>query len=193
MSSDLHDAGVAEIGLGLAALGRPGYINLGHGADVADARLDAMERTAHAVLDAAYEAGVRAFDPARSYRAAEAFLASWIRRRGLAPEDVAVSSKWGYAYTAGWRVDADRHEVKDLSVEQLRRQWRETRQLLGEHVRLYQIHSATLESGVLDDPAVREELAALRAGGIRIGLTVTGAGQPATIERALALGGFDSV
>ena len=190
MSSDSQDA---RIGLGLAALGRPGYINLGHGADVADPRREEMERTAHAVLDAAYEAGVRAFDAARSYGAAEEFLASWIQRRGLAPDDVAVSSKWGYAYTAGWRVVADRHEVKDLSADQLRRQWRETRELLGEHVRLYQIHSATLESGVLDDPAVLEELAALRAGGIRIGLTATGAGQAATIERALAVGGFDAV
>jgi aryl-alcohol dehydrogenase-like predicted oxidoreductase len=193
MASDSRDAGIAEIGLGLAALGRPGYINLGHGADVADTRREEMERTAHAVLDVAYEAGVRAFDAARSYGAAEAFLASWIQHRGLAPEDIAVSSKWGYAYTAGWRVDAERHEVKDLSADQLRRQWRETRELLGDHVRLYQIHSATVESGVLHDPAVRQELATLRAGGIRIGLTVTGTGQAATIERALAVGGFDAV
>jgi len=188
MSSDAHSAGVAELGLGLAALGRPGYINLDHGADIADASREAMERTAQAVLDAAYEAGVRAFDAARSYGAAEAFLASWLERRGLSPEHVAVSSKWGYAYAAGWRVHANRHEVKDLSAKQLRRQWGETRELLGEHVRLYQIHSATLESGVLDDTAVREELAVLRAGGIRIGLTVTGAGQAATIERALVVG-----
>ena len=60
-------------------------------------------------------------------------------------------------------------------------------------MRLYQIHSATLESGVLDDPDVRAELAALRASGVRVGLTVTGAGQAATIDRALAVGGFDAV
>lgn len=193
MASDPDGVGGAAVGLGLAALGRPAYINLGHRGDVADPRREAMERTAHAVLDAAYEAGVRAFDVARSYGAAEAFLGSWLQRRGLAPEDVVVSSKWGYAYTAGWRVDADPHEVKDLSAEQLRRQRAETRALLGDHLRLYQIHSATLESGVLDDAAVREELAALRAGGIRIGLTVTGVDQAATIERALATGGFDAV
>jgi len=59
-------------------------------------------------------------------------------------------------------------------------------------VRLSQIHSATLESGVLDDPDVRDELAALRARGVQIGLTVTGTDQAATIQRALA-GGFDAV
>ena len=183
----------ARMGLGLAALGRPGYINLGHGEDIADTSLEAMERAAHAVLDAAYEGGVRWFDAARSYGRAEEFLASWLASRGLRREDVTVSSKWGYRYTAGWRVDAAEHEVKDLSVEHMRTQWRESRVLLGEHLDLYQIHSATLESGVLDDPAVRRELDALRAEGIRVGLTVTGEQQAATIDRAVAGGGFDSV
>ena len=183
----------AEIGLGLAALGRPGYINLGHGRDVQDIAVERMERAAHDVLDAAYADGVRAFDAARSYGRAEAFLASWLERRGLAPGDVQVSSKWGYSYTAGWRVDADEHEVKELTAAQLRRQWRETSDLLGDHVRLYQIHSATLDSGVLDDREVRAELAALRERGVRIGLTVTGAHQAETIERALETGGFDAV
>src|SRR4051812_49777735 len=36
MTSDVRDARTAEIGLGLAALGRPGYINLRHGSDIAD-------------------------------------------------------------------------------------------------------------------------------------------------------------
>jgi aryl-alcohol dehydrogenase-like predicted oxidoreductase len=183
----------AEIGLGLAALGRPGYINLGHGADVEDIAVKRMESRAHGVLDAAYEEGVRAFDAARSYGRAEAFLASWLERRGLRPGDVQVSSKWGYSYTAGWRVDADEHEVKELTAAQLRRQWRETSELLDGHVSLYQIHSATLESGVLDDAEVRAELDALRERGVRIGLTVTGPGQAATIERALETGGFDAV
>jgi aryl-alcohol dehydrogenase-like predicted oxidoreductase len=187
------DPASAQIGLGLAALGRPGYINLGHGRDVGDIAVEPMERAAHEVLDAAYEEGVRAFDAARSYGRAEAFLASWLERRGLRPGDVQVSSKWGYSYTAGWRVDADEHEVKELTAAQLRRQWRETSELLDGHVRLYQIHSATIESGVLDDAEVRAELSALRELGVRIGLTVTGAGQAATIERSLETGGFDAV
>ena len=183
----------AQIGLGLAALGRPAYINVGHGDDVADASVEGMERAAHEVLDAAYERGVRWFDAARSYGRAEAFLASWLGRSGVRPGEITVSSKWGYRYTAGWRVDADEHEVKDLSVDHFRTQWRESRELLGDWLDLYQIHSATLDSGVLDDPAVRRELDALRDSGVRVGLTVTGEDQAGTIERALAVGGFDSV
>ena len=184
---------VSPVGLGLAALGRPGYINLGHAGDVGDTDVEAMERHAHAVLDAAYEGGVRYFDAARSYGRAEAFLASWLGRRGLSRSDVTVGSKWGYTYTADWRVDVDEHEVKDLSVGTLRRQLGETRALIGEHLALYQIHSATIESGVLDDAEVREELARLREAGVRIGFTATGPRQAATIEHALEVGGFDAV
>jgi len=184
---------VSVVGLGLAALGRPGYINLGHGDDVADASLGGMERAAHAVLDAAYDRGVRHFDAARSYGRAEAFLSSWLRARGLRRDEVVVSSKWGYEYTADWRVDAEHHEIKELSAGRLRTQWGESQALLGEWLALYQIHSATLESGVLDDPGVREQLDAIRAGGVRVGLSVTGAAQAATIDRAVEGGGFDEV
>jgi aryl-alcohol dehydrogenase-like predicted oxidoreductase len=184
---------VSAIGLGLAALGRPAYINLGHGGDFEDRSVRGMERAAHAVLDAAFERGVRHFDAARSYGRAEEFLASWLDRRGLRREDVRVSSKWGYSYTGGWRLDADQHEVKELSAEQLEHQWRESSDLLGNWLVLYEIHSATLDSGVLEDDGVRSQLAAIRAGGVAVGLTTTGAEQAATIDRALAVGGFDAV
>jgi aryl-alcohol dehydrogenase-like predicted oxidoreductase len=185
---------VSRIGLGLAALGRPGYINLGHGKDLrGQTGIDAMERNAHEVLDAAYDGGVRYFDAARSYGKAEAFLASWLERRGLGPGEVTVGSKWGYTYTAGWRVDADPAEVKDLSAATLRRQIAESRALLGPHLSLYQIHSATLDSGVLEDREVLEELGALRDEGVAIGFSVTGPQQAETIRRALEVGGFDTV
>ena len=185
---------VSRVGLGLAALGRPGYINLGHGEDLAG-RIDVagMEQNAHDVLDAAYERGVRYFDAARSYGKAEEYLASWLARRELRPDDVTVGSKWGYRYTADWRVDAEEHEVKDLSVRTLRQQLGESRTLLGGHLDLYQIHSATLESGVLEDDAVLAELERLRADGLAVGLSVTGPRQAETIEHAVDTGRFDTV
>ena len=185
---------MSRLGLGLAALGRPAYINVGHGSDLAGrTEVADLEQHVHTLLDAAHEGGVRYFDAARSYGQAEAFLSSWLERRGLAPGAVTVGSKWGYTYTAGWRVDAVRHEVKDLSLATLRRQVAESRDLLGPHLRVYQIHSATLESGVLHDRDVLEELRRLRETGLAIGLTVTGVQQAATIERALEVELFDTV
>jgi aryl-alcohol dehydrogenase-like predicted oxidoreductase len=185
---------VSRIGLGLAALGRPGYINLGHAKDLAgETDVESMRAHAHAVLDTAYAAGVRYYDAARSYGKAEEFLGSWLNERGFGPDDVTVGSKWGYTYTANWRADAEVNEVKELTVTNLRRQLAETRELLGSHLRLYQIHSATLESGVLDDAAVLDELARARAGGLAIGFTTTGPNQRETIERALELDAFDTV
>jgi aryl-alcohol dehydrogenase-like predicted oxidoreductase len=181
------------IALGLAALGRPGYLTLGHGLDFEDHSVKAMADRSHEVLDAAYRAGVRHFDAARSYGRAEEFLGSWLRSRSIEPGAVTVSSKWGYTYTAGWRVDADPPEVKDLSAETLRRQLEETREQLGPYLRLYQIHSATVSSGVLDDPAVLAELDALRSTGVAVGMSVTGLEQAATIEHAAQSGRFDTV
>ena len=92
---------VTSLGLGLAALGRPGYINLGHAAahnhnyDVA-----AMESHAHTVLDAAWKAGIRYFDVARSYGKAEKFLSSWLAKRNVGEAVLTIGSKWGYTYTA---------------------------------------------------------------------------------------------
>jgi aryl-alcohol dehydrogenase-like predicted oxidoreductase len=177
---------VTRIGLGLAALGRPGYINLGRHADLGDERsVEAMRERAHEVLDAAWEAGIGYFDAARSYGRAEEFLASWLAARGIGPADVTVGSKWGYTYTAAWQVGAEVNEVKDLSVSTLRRQVAESRDLLGSWLRLYQIHSATVDSGVLADRAVLAELVRLREDGLAIGLTVSGPGQADTIRAAL--------
>jgi aryl-alcohol dehydrogenase-like predicted oxidoreductase len=184
---------VSRLGLGLAALGRPGYINLGHADDLEhDYDAAAMEAHCHAVLDAAWQLGIRYFDAARSYGQAEAFLASWLSAHRITPGDVAVGSKWGYTYTAGWRVDATRHEVKDHSLSMLRRQMAESRELLGAHLKLYQIHSATLESGVLENRDVLEELARLRDGGLHIGLTLSGPNQAEVLRGAMdvTIGGW---
>ncbi len=183
----------SAVALGLAALGRPGYLNLGHGHDFEDRSVAALEERTHEVLDAARDAGVRHIDAARSYGRAEEFLSSWLRTRSIEPGALTVSSKWGYTYTANWRIDADPPEVKELTAETLRRQLDETRSLLGPYLSLYQIHSATLSSGVLDDEAVLGELAELRRSGVAVGASVSGAEQSATIARLVDLGCFDTV
>lgn len=180
---------VTPMGLGMAALGRPGYINLGHAADLnRDYRVEAMEAHSHKVLDAAWDLGVRYFDAARSYGRAEQFLGSWLASRHVDPEKVTVGSKWGYTYTAGWQVEAHKHEVKEHTLPVLQRQIGESRALLGDHLDLYQIHSATLDSGVLDNPAVLGELARLKETGLRIGLSLSGPKQAETLRKALAIG-----
>jgi aryl-alcohol dehydrogenase-like predicted oxidoreductase len=176
------------VGLGLAALGRPAYIDLGRPADLGpDRGIEALERRCHEVLDAAYAAGIRYLDAARSYGRAEEFLASWLRKRGLVPSDLTIGSKWGYTYVGDWRMDAETQEVKDHSLAALTRQTAETRTLLGDHLDLYQIHSATLDSGVLEDQAVLAELTRLHEEGLVIGLSSSGPAQAATIRRALEL------
>lgn len=179
---------VSRTGLGLAALGRPGYINLGHAQDLNQKyEVAVMEAHTHTVLDAAWTAGIRYFDAARSYGRAEAFLSSWLKQRDIEPAAVAVGSKWGYTYTAGWQIEAEKHEIKEHSLPVLRRQIGESRALLGSYLNLYQIHSATLDSGVLENEAVLNELAQLRQEGLLIGLSLSGANQAATLHRALAV------
>lgn len=177
---------VSPIGLGLAAVGRPAYIDLGRDSDLgADRSVEAMERLTHELLDAAHAAGIRYVDAARSYGLAERFLGSWLAKRGLSPGDLTVGSKWGYQYVGGWRLDAPVHEVKDHSLAALERQYAESRAELGEWLRLYQVHSATLESGILEDTTVLRALDRMRRQGMVIGLTVSGPRQPDVIRRAL--------
>jgi aryl-alcohol dehydrogenase-like predicted oxidoreductase len=82
---------VTPLGLGLAALGRPGNINLGHAADLAhDYDVAGMAARTYAVLDAAWAAGIRYFDAARSYGRAEEFLGHWLAARQILPGAVTV-------------------------------------------------------------------------------------------------------
>ena len=172
-------ANAPRLGLGMASLGRPGYINLGHAADLPDDRdsVEAMKQHAKQVLDVAYELGIRYIDCARSYGESEAFVASWLNDQS--PDVVAsmvVGSKWGYEYTAGWRVqveEGESHEVKKHTVAQYTRQIEETRGLLGEKLSLYQIHSATFESGVLESKEVLDALEGLRDAGVDVGASVS--------------------
>jgi aryl-alcohol dehydrogenase-like predicted oxidoreductase len=177
---------VTPIGLGLAAVGRPAYINLGRDRDLPPRRSvgELRDRT-HELLDAALAAGVRYVDVARSYGRAEAFLGSWLARQPAGEPVPTVGSKWGYSYVGEWQLDAPIHEVKDHGLAAFRRQLAESRAILGERLRLYQVHSATLESGILEDRAVIRALAGLADEGVVVGLSVSGPRQGETVRRAL--------
>ncbi|HEV2778138.1 MAG TPA: aldo/keto reductase [Actinophytocola sp.] len=174
---------IDRLGVGLAALGRPAYINLGReGALPATRSVGEMRAACWAVLDAAYAAGIRWVDVARSYGRAEEFLAGWLTDRGHA--DVTVSSKWGYAYVGGWRLDAEVHEVKEHTLARFTHQFGQTRSLLGDRLALYQVHSLTPDSPLFDD---HELTAALARSGVRLGFSTSGPAQAETIARALDL------
>jgi len=176
----------AKLGLGTAALGRPGYVTLDHARDLGGEYSEsAMESHAHKVFDAAFDLGVRYFDAARSYGRAEDFLATWLQRRGIEPNQVVIASKWGYTYTAGWSTTAEQHEIKDHSLATFTRQLGETIDRLGRYLSLYQIHSVTAEGRTLDDGALIDAIARLKEKGIRAGLTVSGSGQDIAIRKAL--------
>jgi aryl-alcohol dehydrogenase-like predicted oxidoreductase len=176
-----------HIGLGLAAVGRPGYINLGRDQDLGtDRSVEALRARTHELLDAAYAQGVRYFDAARSYGRSEEFLAGWLAAH---PEidDIVVGSKWGYTYTADWSTDAERHEVKDHSLETYERQRAETAALLGDRLDLYQIHSVTPDSPALTDKNLHARLAEAAAEGVTVGFSTSGPAQADAIRAALAV------
>lgn len=176
-----------HLGLGLAAVGRPGYINLGRDRDLgADRSADALRARTHELLDAAYAQGVRYVDAARSYGRSEEFLADWLRARPHTG-DVVVGSKWGYTYTAGWRTDAERHEVKDHGLATYERQRAESAALLGDRIDLYQIHSVTPDSPALTDKELHARLAEAAASGTTVGFSTSGPAQADAIRAALAV------
>lgn len=178
---------VSRMGIGLAALGRPAYINLGHADDLGpDHGVAALRRRTGDVLDAAWNAGVTYVDVARSYGRAEEFLASWLAGRSVELRP-AVGSKWGYEYTGEWRIDAKTHEVKEHSVAMFQRQHAQTSVLLGDDLDLYQVHSLTVDSPALEDTALLDALARLRETGVGVGVSLSGPRQPEALERALAV------
>ncbi|GGO89934.1 aldo/keto reductase [Wenjunlia tyrosinilytica] len=181
------DPGTARIGLGLAAVGRPAYINVGRDRDLpAERSVDTMRRITHELLDSAYSWGIRSIDTARSYGRAEEFLADWLNGRDDI-HDLTVSSKWGYTYTADWAMDAETHEVKEHSTEAFERQLEQTRRLLGNWLSLYQVHSVTPDSPLFSDTALQRRLAALAADGVTVGMSTSGPRQADAIRAALEL------
>jgi aryl-alcohol dehydrogenase-like predicted oxidoreductase len=185
---------MTQLGLGLAALGRPEYLTVGH-SDAVDGRFDpaALEQLCHAVLDAAWDSGVRHFDVARSYGWAERFLGSWLSRHPNRRQELAIGSKWGYAYVADFQRGAEVHEVKEHSVARLAEQWPETLHELGSAPDHYLIHSVTPDSTALNDTALLDDLRALADSGTRIGISTSGPHQADVVHAALDIGVFSSV
>ncbi|MFF7927267.1 aldo/keto reductase [Streptomyces mirabilis] len=176
-----------HIGLGLAAVGRPGYINLGRDHDLGEDRsVETLRARTHELLDAAYAQGVRYFDAARSYGRSEEFLADWLKSRPDV-DDVVIGSKWGYTYTADWTTDAEQHEVKDHTLATYERQRAETAALLGDRLDLYQIHSVTPDSPALTDKELHAKLAEAAVQGLSIGFSTSGPAQADAIRAALAV------
>lgn len=169
----------------MAAIGRPQYINIKTADSLQNPDKNALQTHALQLLDTAYQLGIRHFDSAPGYGIAEEILLDWVRKRNYS--DIGISTKWGYIYTANFEKNPEQHEVKEHSLQVLKQQWTYSKQLLP-HLNMYQIHSATLDSGVLENTDVLEELTAIKnTFHIQIGLTTSGVQQNEVIKKALAL------
>lgn len=174
-----------KLGLGLAALGRPEYINIRQQKNI-DKSFEAFHRNASTILDLAYSKGIRYFDTAPSYGKGESFLTEWNAKNNYT--DVTLSTKWGYTYKANWQLGyKDKHEIKEHSLTKLKEQWQTSKVLLP-NLKIYQVHSATLESGILENNTVLEELHKLKKeNNLKIGISTSGVNQKKVIEKALAI------
>ncbi len=169
------------IGLGTAAIGRPLYINIRYKSnELFD--LNQFKKRGIKILDRAFDMGVRYFDTAPGYGMAEDLLEKWIKSKSNAQLEVAT--KWGYIYTANFDSKARQHEIKDHSLNNLDTQWTTSKKLLP-HLSTYQIHSATLDTGVMSDDRVLEYMFELKKShGLLLGITTTGANQIDVLEKA---------
>ncbi|MFT4611760.1 MAG: aryl-alcohol dehydrogenase-like predicted oxidoreductase [Glaciecola sp.] len=171
-----------QIGLGLAALGRPEYINIRQNSNI-DKSKTAFKTNAFEVMDCAYKNGVRYFDTAPSYGLGEQFLLDWTKSRQH--KDIILSTKWGYTYVANWELGFEgKHEVKEHSASKLNEQWEASKELLPQ-LKIYQVHSATLESGILKDASIHERLFQIKKEyGLQIGITTSGSNQSKVLNSA---------
>ncbi|MCL7762473.1 aldo/keto reductase [Polaribacter sp. Z014] len=171
-----------KLGLGTAALGRPQYINV-RTESCDNSNLAEFRKHSFSVLEEAYNLGIRYFDTAPGYGLAEELLLEWVQTKN--DNTIEIATKWGYTYTANFDVNATVHEVKEHSLSKLNEQWDFSKQLLP-YLKVYQIHSATLETGVLENKEVLEYLAYLKKEfNLKIGLTTTGTNQVEVIKKAL--------
>ena len=170
------------LGLGTAALGRPQYINIRQ-KHANNSDIETFRKHSFSVLEYAFHLGVRNFDTAPGYGLAEDLLLEWLKTKN--DSSIKIATKWGYTYVANFNANAKVHEVKEHSLEKLIEQWEVSKPFLP-YLKVYQIHSATLETGVLKNKAVLEHLMFLKKEhNIKIGLTTTGTNQVEVIKEAL--------
>ncbi len=195
-----------RMGLGMAALGRPGYITLDRATIFGSDNLrtvEKMQTQANLVMDCLFKEYSSStsslstddsrpwLDCARSYGLSEKFVGEYLRSHKVDPNSVYVSSKWGYTYVADFKVELPlgaKHEVKDHSTENFLKQIKETEEHLGDYLDLYQIHSATFDSGILTDQRAHQALATCRdEKGWAIGLSVSGPEQGDILREAMKI------
>ncbi len=175
---------IFSLGLGTAAIGRPQYINIRKDTPK-DFSLTDFRGAGRKILDLAYQKGIRYFDTAPGYGLAEQLVIDWV----LDKQDpsIEVATKWGYTYVANFDPKAEIHEVKEHSLNKLKEQWQQSKKLLS-YLKVYQIHSATFETGVLTNQVVLNHLAELKANhNLQIGITTSGTNQVAVIQKALEI------
>ncbi|GAA3620569.1 aldo/keto reductase [Flavivirga jejuensis] len=171
-----------QLGLGTAAIGRPQYINIRY-PNVVQTNLEIFRSNGFKLLEEAYNLGVRYFDTAPGYGLAEGLLLEWLQTKN--DPAIQVATKWGYTYVANFDAKAKVHEIKEHSLSKLNEQW-EVSKTFASNLKVYQIHSATIETGVLKNEAILNRLATLKYEyGLEIGITTTGANQTEVIKKAL--------
>ncbi|MFN2323694.1 MAG: aldo/keto reductase [Trueperaceae bacterium] len=139
----------------------------------------ADEGAAHAMADHFVEAGGNFFDTSDKYNDGESerILGTWLRTQRR--DDVVIASKTYFDL-------GDGPNEMGATRKRIMRQIDRTLERLGtDHLDLYQVHSATHESGVLDDRRLLAEMSELKREGVRFGFSTSGPDQASVIARAL--------
>src|SRR5690606_748387 len=172
-----------RIGLGMASIGRPRYINIKQDESNEVFSLENFKEKGKVAIENAYKSGIRHFDTSPGYGIAESLLIDWLKEKK--DPSITVSTKWGYTYVADFDPNATEHEVKEHSIDKLKEQWTVSRKLLP-YLKIYQIHSATLESRVLENSEVLSRLHSIKKSHkIHIGLSTTGDNQVEVLQKAM--------
>lgn len=171
-----------HLGFGTAAIGRPQYINIKN-SNSEKFDLGVFRQNGLNLLEFAYNNGVRYFDTSPGYGMAEQILIDWLKNKN--DGTIEIATKWGYSYVANFDPDATVHELKDHSLSQLEKQWETSKKMLP-FLTTYQIHSATFDTGVLENKEVLEKLGELKdLYNFKMGITTTGSNQVEVLKKAL--------